>query len=596
MNEVFDPRQYRQDLLGKIQERKIKGDEGTVRARAGGRDWGVERALFERSEMMREPLRLARWSERYYRAKLLTHGNYTVGEQGQIIENQSGFTTQELADIAKLEDCLRYNSVKEVLAVLTEAEVPVRVLSNAKNKEASKQLLWNEAHYGWHEGESGIGVVNASEIHAFVRIFSLEETLRQIISSTIDDLLARSLVQKAKELLVAYPVFDANEIDARLELRHPLADSGLRGDVEAHKLFGDVLDGDTESIVFGEVMETLSQKAELLANDLKNTPEFYWGLKSRLSQNGNVNNASYGRWMIIRDSRRGVSSGGKQYCRVLYFLSGTEKDSHAYQRNDEMRDGLRLEFQFSCADDDAEKDRQEGSHFYTTANIFHFEGLYVGNGKWGGFGPGKEFGQLVSADQDSLCSSAFASLPVRKDALKAFAEKLLTPEKDFAQSLASLEVLAKKYDLPLSEVRRLSRAIVEFGTYMYSKKRSDIGDCLRIPNDFSSFCWRKFGLEFDGARYGEYHPEWGSDMGYAPFTFYHEVSVYQKSIVIDWTATQFGHSADKPMPYIYEIGVERKNLGPLYRASSNVADPNILFVQDSNSPLYRQEPLIEYGI
>ena len=596
MNETFDPRRYRQDLLGKIQERKVRGNEVIAKARESGRDWDVERAFFERSEMMHEPLRLARWSEDYHRAKLLTHGNYTVGERGQIIENQSGFTTQELADIAKFEDYLRYNNVKEVLAVLAEAEVPARVLSNAKNKEASKQLLWNEAHYGWHEGESGIGVVNAPEIHAFVRLFSLEETLRHIISSTIDDLLARSLVQKAKELLAAYPLFDANEIDARLESRYPSADSGLRGSVEAHELFGDALDGDTESIVFGEVMETFSQHAELLAHDLKNTPEFYWALKSRLSRDGNVNNASYGRWMIIRDSRRGASPDGKQYCRVLYFLSGTEKDSRVYQRNDEMRDGLRLEFQFSCSDDDAEKDQQEGSRFYTTANIFHFEGLYIGNGKWGGFGPGGEFGRLVRADQESLRSSAFASWPVRKGVLKTFLEKLLAPEKDFTQSLSSLDVLGKKYNLPPGEVRRLSRAIVEFGTYMYSKKRSDIGDCLSTPNDFSSFCRRKFGLEFHGARYGEYHPEWGNDMGYAPFTFYHEVSVYQKSIVIDWTATQFGHSADKPMPYIYEIGEERKSLGPLYRSSSSFADPNIPFIQDVRDPLYRHESPIAYGI
>lgn len=228
---------------------------------------------------------------------------------------------------------------------------------------------------------------------------------------------------------------------------------------------------------------------------------------------------------------------------------------------------------------------------FATTNLYKLRGLYLGDKSEGKCRFGNPEGAMVKlGEAGETKEQDLSDLKAKKVALVNLVESLLVKRRDFADSIAMLRELAERLDLPKDEVEDLEVLIKEFGTYEYKRKKSDTGDCLIIPLDFSSFCRRKMGIKLEEARYGEYHPEWGSDMGYEPYTFLHKVNVYAGKIVIDWTVTQYASHREKPMPYIYEIGAEKKRFGPLYRITSRIKDPNELFIEDPTA-----EP-VSYGI
>jgi len=582
MTPSFDHKAYREDLLGKVKAKKTESKKKREKAEQEGDVFKAAEARWDRFE----PLRLARQTEEYHRARLLAHGNYTKNEHGELIEKQSGLSTQALADKQKLLDSFTYN-IQNVLEKFPTLNIPRDQLQDGKLQEGARRLLGEEAAYGYL-------LDNASHVQEFAKLFGLENDVKEYISQKLDAAVKDNDREYAHRLLTVYPVFDSKEFRKRFQEEYRPA-QGLKGSVAAHELFGNTLEGKESTISLDIVTSLLREKAEILANDIKKSPDIYWALKHCMIGGRYYESHPIGRWLIRRDRIHDQREDKKEWYSVTYFLGENEHTKNQ-----------RLEFRFSSTWEDREREGEMDVYdMFTTPNIFTFEGLYAGNKvairdttpPWieKDSNVKKDDGLIRIDGMHQGNMSALAELKVSKTALTAFAEQLLAPERDFRVSIQDLQELAQKYHFSEEEVEDMTQAIREFGTYRYRKTESREGDCLLTPGDFNFFCRKKFGIQLEEARYGEYHPEWGGEGGYDPFTFFHAVSVYAGKIVIDWTVTQYARLRDKPVPYIYEIGAERKSLGPLYKHYGK-KEPNEQFIDDSSDPLYREEPPISYGI
>jgi hypothetical protein len=406
---VFNPAEYRQDLLKKVQQAKAEADK-KISASKETDEWEIRQQRFERARIIREPLRLAKWDEKYHRARLLTLGNYITKENGEIIEKSSGLTTQELADSAKLLDNMDY-SVEQVLKLLPELKLSRNTLQSEKMKNTAMHLLWFE-----HEYDPGITVDNGESINKFVRTFGLDDYLKKIVSEKIDVAVSNSDRKQAEDILKAYPVFEVTEARKRFDSRFYPMPQGLKGQVEAKELFGEALEGPGTEISLAEIAPILAEKAELLANDLLKNPDFYWLIRQRITRNEHFFQNVFGRWVIMRDEKFGGKKG-ENYARILYLLGDDHGDPSAYES---LRNSPRLEFHFSCSQEAAVKDNKHYDEF-TTTKIFHFQGLFMGNKRIGHSSLGVDGGTLVRIDGEQVDQSDLGDLKAQKAALKKLA-------------------------------------------------------------------------------------------------------------------------------------------------------------------------------
>ncbi len=587
MSASFNPFDYRHALAEQIQVARKKGSEHVKEAEANGTSSQIGHAKYMAFEMARQPLKLARWSEAYHRARLLTRGNYRTTKDGKIREEKTGLSTEELADIAKLKDSLD-TYVDEVLKILPELHIPKEQYHTAEVKSVASQLLWMEREYG-----GGLTPEHARTIHPFVQIFGLEEELRRAISKKLDTVIKQGRRSEAEALLSAYPVLDKSEIDKRLRGRFYPMKEGLQGRDPSPTPFKHLLERPEDSIPADLVASTIAEHATLLSQDVLKHPDLYWFIKHFFTS-GDNRSWTMGRWLIRGDYSVRRRADARITCHLEFLLANSFDGVPPKTREGSPLNAPRLEFQFSCDADDAEQEALHSHRYFTTTNLFRCDGVYLGTKRSNTFAPNAENRPWVRLDVQEPDVSSLTSLSVQKVALQELTDQLFAPEKDFHRSIDALKTLAERHSLPNDQVENLITAVKEFGTYTYRKVRSDVGDCLITPGNFDAFCRYKFGLDLESARYGEYHPEWGSSGGYDPYTFFHQVSVYGKRLVIDWTATQYAKFADEPIPFIYEVGAIRGKLGPLYKQHGET--PNIPFINDPQDPLYRVEPPISYGI
>lgn len=581
----FDPKEYRDDLADQIRTTKKEGREKLEAARESGDKNRVYDAMWEVTMKKREKIELARWNEEYYRAKLLTHGNFTRNEAGEMVENESGLTTEQLAARARLQDSFGYD-IERVLEAIDKVGFKPENLRSRKLIKEARYLFQTEVYHRQKDF-----IENPEQVRRFVEIFGLEDDLNAAVSRQLDSYVANSYREGAEQLLAAYPIFDQEEYRRRLLARSYPVSKGLKDAEPQQELF-------SRSLTAGEKEERVSLKAiaaemagksELLANDFKVVPAFYWNIKACMSDMDMRGARSVYHWLLRRDKSLEDKKEERVFVKAMYLFDEVDNKNDGQRSRAMVDNPLRLELRFSADRKTVDKEERWGRMF-ATPNTFQFEGAFLGNEALyaPAFG-GKKTGFLTRIDKDAQDYSKLEGLSVSKEALRDLAESIIFRERDVSRSIGALRKLAVENNLPATEVADLETALREYGTYMYTEETSHVGACLIIPSEFSGFVREKFGIEIDQARYGEYHPEWGDSMGYDPFTFYHEVNVYAKQLVIDWTVTQYSSHADKPMPYVYKIGDEGKRFGPLYKIGGERGNPNVLYIPDPN------EPPIEYG-
>lgn len=582
----FDPKKYRDELADQIKATKKEGQEKLQTARESRDKRQVYDAMWETAMKKREKIELARWNEEYYRAKLLTHGNFVRNEAGEMVENESGLTPNQLASRARLVDSFGYN-IEHVLEAIDKTGLKPENLRSRKLLKEARWLFQTEAH---HRPKEFIG--NPDKVRRFVEIFGLQDDLNQAVSSQLDACVANSYREGSEKLLKAYPLFDKEEYRRRLLARSYPVPEGLNAAKPEQSLFSEALLGgeDGKGVSLDRVAVELSGKTELLANDFRTIPGFYWSLKNITDDMDMRGSREVSNWLIRREKLLEKTNEDRIFVKAMYMFDELGENGNGWKSRAYVDNPERLELHFSADKEQIHKEN-EWNRLFATPNTFRFEGAFLGNeALFSSFGREKT-GFLVRVDGGDKDFGRLANLSVDVASLRALAESVKVKEKDFSRSIEALQKLGQENGLPEVEISDLITAIKEFGTYMYDVESSSVGDCLTIPREFNNFVSRKFGIELDGARYGEYHPEWGSSMGYDPFTFYHEVSVYAHQLVFDWTVTQYSRHSEKPIPHVYKIGDERKGFGPLYRLHGEPGDrrPNVLYIDDPN------EPPIEYG-
>lgn len=107
---------------------------------------------------------------------------------------------------------------------------------------------------------------------------------------------------------------------------------------------------------------------------------------------------------------------------------------------------------------------------------------------------------------------------------------------------------------------------------MYKKdvqksNNAEVGDCLIMPGRFKGYCESKFGIKgISTPHYGEHSGMQGEISDGSPYSYYHEVNVFDRKIVIDWTVSQYkNYRGEEFYPYVYEVGdKDAFNGGVLY--------------------------------
>jgi hypothetical protein len=354
MEKEFDPSKYRSDLAEQIKSTKRKIDEEYATSEGENKDYlAGNKERIKRSET-ENILQLARWSEEYHRARLLKHGNYTTGENGEIIENETGLTTQQLADYEKLYDYFETN-IADLLKTVEEQNIPETWLKSQKSKRAAKHLFWMEREYG-----RGVSIENASIMNKFAVMFGLEDKLKQAVEENLDIAIKKGDRAYATELLKAYPFFDESEVKKRLEARFYPMPEGLKDKIPAEELFGTALDSqDTiPNIALDRVSEILKDRAPVLVEDFKKDPYFYFELKECMSHNDRAMGYGHGRWKLRRDDKFGQATGLKDrnYVRAMFYLLGNPEAKSDFDKRRAIYNGPRIEFHFSADQDDARRD------------------------------------------------------------------------------------------------------------------------------------------------------------------------------------------------------------------------------------------------
>ena len=240
----FNPKQYRDDLADEIKKTKKEGQEKLQSARDSGDQGRLYDAMWEETMKKRERIELARWNEEYHRARLLTHGNFTRNETGELVENESGLTTSKLADRARLADSFGYDIEQVLEAIDKSGFMPENLRSHKLQKEA--RLLFQMEEY--HRSKDFIE--NPDRVRRFVEIFGLQEDLKRAVSTKLDSCVANSYQEGAKQLLVAYPLFNNDEYRRRLLARSYPVPEGLKDAEPPQVLFSEtLLSGETGSKV-----------------------------------------------------------------------------------------------------------------------------------------------------------------------------------------------------------------------------------------------------------------------------------------------------------------------------------------------------------
>lgn len=298
---------------------------------------------------------------------------------------------------------------------------------------------------------------------------------------------------------------------------------------------------------------------------------FYWQLKLALF-NKPFQYPSGDNWSVV--GKRYKREKELYQARAILFL-GKKFENIRNAQFDQRFKQPRLEFLFSGDEETAINEVKYHDEF-NSLDAFKYEGSLIG-ARTKGTEPGEpeELFDLKSSSPENYQKLRLLSADYQETA--AWLVELQKPENRFEVPSQAIIELVKKFKLNPTKSKNLVFALGDFGNYMYRLEggRSTIGDCLVIPNHFANFCRHKYAINLDVPHYGERGDGDGGASGYEPYSFFHEVNVFEKKIVIDWTVSQFKDYANAPFPYVYSVGDSTKFYGgQLYKGAGERSKDN----------------------
>lgn len=208
---------------------------------------------------------------------------------------------------------------------------------------------------------------------------------------------------------------------------------------------------------------------------------------------------------------------------------------------------------FSVDDEIAKRYWNEGQMLgsFSAPQDIQFHGIYIGI-------PRKEKRVLLS---EAVQSGQFADATIDPELVKQFMEMLEVPVVECKDALTEIDRLGHELGIDPEKIKTLKTTVREFATYIKPEPTTneqcfaEIGRCFTVPYVFSHFAHEWHGLKVGQDFYAH------SVMGHS--TFWHEVNLLDKKLVVDWTARQYREFDTEPYPFVYRAGDPRVRFGPL---------------------------------
>lgn len=303
-----------------------------------------------------------------------------------------------------------------------------------------------------------------------------------------------------------------------------------------------------------------------LGRVVKETPNFITGLKKGYCVSlSSALSTSTPNDVIYTDTDRNPSLGIRSFHQLGEFgwgdlLNNPEK-REAYQILQEEYGNRRLaeiyltapnftdvSFVFSIAN--SEGNLRFLEHFLNPQEI-QYHGLYVGR-----------LYENRLPIEEAKKDEKYAPTLVNADRVQEMIEGANKPIEECSDALANFYRLAENQQLNPTEIERVAQCIKEFATYIKREPVTEdelireVGKCTLYPPVFKEFAKKWFGLDvgvdnYSWNAYDRPHRHGHDD------DYYHQVNIFQDSIVIDWTAKQRNLPKPDAYPFVYAVGDPR---------------------------------------
>lgn len=201
---------------------------------------------------------------------------------------------------------------------------------------------------------------------------------------------------------------------------------------------------------------------------------------------------------------------------------------------------------YSASSKDTHRYRSDGPFGnFAAPHELRFEGTYFFNGT---YEDGRLAGYRVPIEQALQDDELATGVTFGQDSMGALLRHIHREPASCEEALTELKRLGEELEIDPNTLETLCRAVQDFATYVKSEPKTDteryeeIGRCFTTPHTFVDFCRSWYGIKVNNAFYEQ--------SIYGTPTFFHQVNLFGRKLVIDWTARQYGRGT--PYPFIYK--------------------------------------------
>lgn len=335
----------------------------------------------------------------------------------------------------------------------------------------------------------------------------------------------------------------------------------VRAEVDADKMLSELGVREGEPIPESMLINLLSHHGEELAEGVKRV--YYFELIRALTGNSDTpllntrnagkNGSLYSLTQHSRMTKR--SSGARETC-ATYILGDLITDKQYINRPaTEAQPSIKINF---ALDEDYVDEARSVGRNRIFRDIVAFEKMEIVPPSTVESGDGMTNKQkerpVITVDRwKGVEQKNIPHFFVPYNHLKRFLVELLKTKVDISVARESVFRLAEEYQLDHTKTEQLVHAIEEFANYARRPEiQQNDANCLFVPSEFGRQCENNYGLRIHKPHYGRWHyvghdSEWRS----SNYNRFHQVAVFEHTIVIDWTARQYG---DYQYPLIYPVG------------------------------------------
>jgi hypothetical protein len=228
MPEGLDPTEYRKALGQEMKKQWDYADEKYVKREEENLSdqWEIDRAKNDRKLIGRDPLVKAMQTPEYHVAKLLKRGKHSTNEAGEMVDDISGLTVEQLALKERLYQKMYYESFGDILKFIGELQqkgMPASVFEDEKLKNRARYIMSERTSNIWFsdEGSKEQRDKRDEESHGdlrnvkkFAEVLNIEQeyTNKCVENAVLGFIWNDGSVKEVNKLLTYFPNFDKEDL------------------------------------------------------------------------------------------------------------------------------------------------------------------------------------------------------------------------------------------------------------------------------------------------------------------------------------------------------------------------------------------------